>query len=198
VLLVDRSTFPSDTLSTLVIQPAGVAALDRWGLLDPVRTTGCPPIERSTFDFGPVTITGRPRAVEGHATTIAPGRTVLDKILVDAAAAAGAELREAFRVDKVIIEDGTVVGIRGHADGKSEVVESARIVIGADGHNSRVAGAVDAERYHLEPALSRSCVTSSAVVYAAARSFARSTSIRSKLPAPAPPPAPAAARSALS
>ena len=34
VLLVDRATFPSDTVSTHVLQPLGVAALARWGLLD--------------------------------------------------------------------------------------------------------------------------------------------------------------------
>ena len=82
VLLVDRSTFPSDTLSTLVIQPHGVAALRRWALLDQVVATGCPPIERSTFDFGPVVISGRPRPVDANATAFAPRRTVLDKILV--------------------------------------------------------------------------------------------------------------------
>ncbi len=34
VLLVDRAKFPSDTLSTHIVQPLGVAALARWGLLD--------------------------------------------------------------------------------------------------------------------------------------------------------------------
>jgi 2-polyprenyl-6-methoxyphenol hydroxylase-like FAD-dependent oxidoreductase len=159
VLLLDRSTFPSDTLSTLVIQPHGIAALGRWGLLDQVRATGCPPIERSSFDFGPVTITGSPRAVEGHATTIAPRRTLLDKILVDAAAAAGAEVREAFTVDEVIFDDGAVVGIRGHADGGSEMTERARVVIGADGHNSRIARAVEADRYHEKPVLENAFYT---------------------------------------
>ena len=159
VLLVDRSTFPSDTLSTLVIQPHGIAALDRWGLLDEVRATGCPPIGQSTFDFGPVTISGRPLAVDGHAATIAPRRTVLDKLLVDAAAAAGAEVREAFTVDELIFEDGAVVGIRGHADGGSHVAERARVVIGADGHNSRVARAVGAEHYHEKPVLENAFYT---------------------------------------
>jgi 2-polyprenyl-6-methoxyphenol hydroxylase-like FAD-dependent oxidoreductase len=159
VLLVDRSTFPSDTLSTLLIQPHGIAALDRWGLLSHVQATGCPPIEQSAFDFGPVTITGRPRAVDGHATTIAPRRTVLDKILVDAAAATGAEVREAFTVDEVVFDDDTVVGIRGHADGGPTVVERARVVIGADGHNSRIARAVDASRYRDKPVLENAFYT---------------------------------------
>lgn len=159
VLLVDRSTFPSDTLSTLVIQPNGVAALKRWGLFEEVASTGCPPIERYTFDFGPVVISGSPRPVDGNATAIAPRRTVLDKVLVDAAARAGVEVREGFTVDEVVIEDGAVVGIRGHADGGSEVVERAQVVIGADGHNSRVARAVNAERYHEKPVLENAFYT---------------------------------------
>ena len=153
VLLVDRSTFPSDTLSTLVIQPKGVAALKRWGLFDEIASTRCPPIEHYRFDFGPVVISGSPRPVDGNATAIAPRRTVLDKILVDAAAQAGAEVREGFTVDEILFEDGMVVGLRGHADGGSAVVERARVVIGADGHNSRVARAVNAARYHEKPVL---------------------------------------------
>lgn len=160
VLLVDRSTFPSDTLSTLVVQPHGVAALDRWGLLDEVVATGCPPIERFTFDFGPVVISGRPRAVGGHANALAPRRTVLDKILVDAAAAAGAEVREAFTVDELLTDDdGAIAGVRGHTDGGPEVAVRARVVIGADGHNSRVARAVDAERYRDKPVLENAFYT---------------------------------------
>src|SRR3954451_2517453 len=153
VLLLDRSTFPSDTLSTLVIQPRGVAALKRWGLFDDVVATGCPPFHRYALDFGPVVISGSPQPVDGNATAIAPRRTVLDKLMVDAAARAGAEVREGFTVDDVIFDDGVVVGIHGHADGGSPVIEHATVVIGADGHNSRVARAVGAERYHEKPVL---------------------------------------------
>jgi 2-polyprenyl-6-methoxyphenol hydroxylase-like FAD-dependent oxidoreductase len=159
VLLVDRSTFPSDTVSTLVIQPQGVAALERWGLLDEVTATGSPPINQYSFDFGPVVISGRPRPIDGNAIALAPRRTVLDKILVDAAARTGVEVREAFTVEEILIEDGRVVGIRGHADGGAEVVETARVVIGADGHNSRVARAVDAEHYHVKPVLENAFYT---------------------------------------
>ena len=52
-----------------------------------------------------------------------------------------------------MIEDGTVVGIRGHGpDGKS-VVERARVVIGADGRNSHVAKAVAPAQYNEKPML---------------------------------------------
>jgi flavin-dependent dehydrogenase len=159
VLVVDRATFPSDTVSTHLVHAPGVAALQRWGLLDEVKATGCPAIETYAFDFGPFTIAGRPRPVEGVATAFAPRRIVLDKILVDAAARAGAEVREGFTVDDVVVEDGAVVGIRGHRDGGRPVMERARIVIGADGRNSHVAKAVQPEQYHQKPMLQWSYYT---------------------------------------
>jgi len=159
VLVVDRATFPSDTLSTHMIHGPGVAALRRWGLLDQVVATGCPPIDTYSFDFGPFTIAGHPRMADGVATAYSPRRTVLDKILVDAAAQAGAEVREAFTVDDVVVEDGIVVGIRGHAPGGGTVVERARVVIGADGRNSHVARIVQPEQYHDKPMLQQSYYT---------------------------------------
>jgi 2-polyprenyl-6-methoxyphenol hydroxylase-like FAD-dependent oxidoreductase len=151
VLLVDRATFPSDTISTLLINPPGVAALQRWDLLDDVAGSGCPPITTYSFDFGPFVIAGAPHPSGGTSTAYAPRRTVLDKILVEAAAAAGAEVREGFSVDEVLIDDGTVVGIAGHDAGGTAVVERARVLVGADGWNSVVARAVGAERYNAVP-----------------------------------------------
>jgi flavin-dependent dehydrogenase len=159
VLVVDRSSFPSDTLSTLVIHATGVAALRRWGLLDEVTATGCPPIDTYTFDFGPVVVSGTPHPHEGSSTAFAPRRTVLDKILVDAAARAGAEVRERFTVDDLLIEDGAVVGLRGRDATGSSVVERARVVIGADGWNSRVARAVRPEQYDEKPMLENAFYT---------------------------------------
>jgi flavin-dependent dehydrogenase len=153
VLVVDRAVFPSDTLSTHLIHAPGVAALQRWGVLDQVVATGCPPIDTYSFDFGPFTIAGHPRPSEGIASAYAPRRTVLDKILVDAASAAGAEVREGFTVDDIVVEDGVVVGIRGHGEGGGTVFERARVVIGADGRNSLVAKAVRPEQYHEKPML---------------------------------------------
>lgn len=154
VLLVDRATFPSDTLSTHVIHAPGVAALQRWGVLQDVIDSGCPPIEQYSFDFGPVTLTGRPRpAAEGVTTGYAPRRTVLDKILVDAASAAGVEVREGFSVDEVLVEDGVVVGITGHGEGGRTVTERAQVVVGADGRSSRLAKAVRPHAYNEKPEL---------------------------------------------
>jgi 2-polyprenyl-6-methoxyphenol hydroxylase-like FAD-dependent oxidoreductase len=153
VLVVDRATFPSDTVSTHVVQAPGVAALDRWGILDKVTASGCPPVETYSFDFGPVTIAGRPRPVAGHSAAYAPRRSVLDTLLIDAADAAGAEVREGFAVDEIIIEGDTVVGIRGRDRGGRTVTERATVVVGADGANSRVVRAVAPTIYHDRPPL---------------------------------------------
>jgi 2-polyprenyl-6-methoxyphenol hydroxylase-like FAD-dependent oxidoreductase len=153
VLVVDRAAFPSDTLSTHVIHAPGVAALRRWGLLDPVIASGCPPIETYSFDFGPITISGTPRPHDGLSTAYAPRRTVLDTILVSAASDAGAEVRERFTVEEIVIDDGVVVGIRGRSEGGPTVEERARVLIGADGRNSRVAEAVGAQLYNQKPML---------------------------------------------
>ena len=157
VLLVDRATFPSDTTSTHLIHPPGVASLERWGLLDRVTATGSPPIDTYAFDFGPFTISGAPGTDETPAA-YAPRRTVLDNLLVDAASGAGAEIRERFTVEGLVVEDGLVVGIRGHSKGKT-VTELARVVIGADGRYSLVADAVGAQEYHEKPRLQVSYYT---------------------------------------
>ncbi len=116
VLVVDRTTFPSDTVSTHLIHPPGLGALKRWGLFDRVVATGCPPIDTYAFDFGPFTIEGSPASPDSP-VSYAPRRTVLDKLLVDAASEAGVEVREGFTVEEVVVDDGRVTGIRGHGRG---------------------------------------------------------------------------------
>jgi 2-polyprenyl-6-methoxyphenol hydroxylase-like FAD-dependent oxidoreductase len=147
VLAVDRATFPSDTISTHHIHAPGVDALRRWGLLDRVVATGAPPIDTYEVDFGAFIITGKP------GTAYAPRRTVLDKLLVDAASEAGAEIREGFTVEGLVFDGDRVVGIRGHATGGKTVSERARVVVGADGRYSFVADAVRAEEYDTKPKL---------------------------------------------
>jgi len=67
----------------------GVAALERWGLRDALAASGCPPVTLYSFDFGPFTIAGSPRPVDGVDVAYCPRRTVLDTLLVHAAADAG-------------------------------------------------------------------------------------------------------------
>lgn len=150
VLVVDRATFPSDTLSTHVLHPPGVAAMKRWGLLDQLTATSCPPIDTYTFDFGPFTLSGAP-GTDDSPVAYCPRRTVLDQILVNGASEAGAEVREEFTVEDVIVEDGRVTGLQGHAKGGQTVTERATVVVGADGRYSAVAKAVGPEQYNEKP-----------------------------------------------
>ncbi|WP_067693063.1 FAD-dependent monooxygenase [Nocardia jejuensis] len=157
VLAVDRATFPSDALSTHMINAPGVAALRRFGLLEAVIAAGTPAIDKFTFNFaladGSVSLSGRPLPSDGIRTGYAPRRTLLDKILVDAAIAAGVEIREGCTVDDLIVQDDVVVGIRGHDRRGGIVQEHAQLVIGADGRSSRVAKLVGAQEYHTQPRL---------------------------------------------
>jgi flavin-dependent dehydrogenase len=148
VLLLDRAQFPSDTLSTHYIHQPGMERLARWGLLEQVVASGCPPARTLAFDVGPFTLVGEPPPAGEAADAYAPRRTVLDSILLEAAAAAGAEVRTGFGVDELLFADGAVTGIRHGA-----VTEKARVVVGADGRHSFVARAVAAPAYDDRPGL---------------------------------------------
>lgn len=152
VLVVDRATFPSDTVSTHIIHPPGMAALARWGLRERLVATGCPPIHTYAFDVDDVIVTGAPGTTESL-YAYCPRRTVLDKLLLDAAAEAGAEVREGFSVEHILTENDRVVGIQGHSKEDGVVSERARVVIGADGLYSRLAQAVQPEEYNTKPKL---------------------------------------------
>jgi 2-polyprenyl-6-methoxyphenol hydroxylase-like FAD-dependent oxidoreductase len=152
VLLLDRATFPSDTVSTHLVHPLAVDALRRWGLLQRLVATGCPPIHTYRFDFGPFALTGSP-GTQAAPLAFCPRRTVLDKLLLDAAVEAGAEVREAFTVEEVLFEDGRAVGIRGQSKNGGPVVERAHVIVGADGRRSLVADAAAAGRYDEKPPL---------------------------------------------
>jgi flavin-dependent dehydrogenase len=158
VLLVDRASFPSDTLSTHQVQIKGGAALQRWGLLEQVLASNCPAVARQSFHLDRFNFQGKYFPLEGLAAVVCPRRILLDKILVDAAVKAGAELRQDLIVDDLISENGAITGIRGrikpgHNGGDSQIEEHARLVIGADGKHSLVAKKVQAPEYKSQPAL---------------------------------------------
>ncbi len=156
VLLLDRATFPSDAPRCHFIQPPGVARLQRWGLLDTIRASNCPAIPVVRFAVGPFALVSSPPSTNGDAGSYGPRRTVLDKILIDAASRAGVEVREGFSVQELLMNGDRVTGIRGRALNGATVMEKAGIVVGADGMRSMVARAVQAPIYRSKPA--RTCV----------------------------------------
>ncbi len=153
VALVDRASFPSDTMSTHFLWQRGAARLQAWGLLGQLRDRGCAPVGEITFDVGPVQIAGIGPPVEGVADAYCPRRTVLDTLLAVAAAESGAELIEGFVVGDVLWSEGRAVGVRGHHRASPGSSLRARIVVGADGLHSTVARRVAACAYREYPPL---------------------------------------------
>ncbi len=146
VCLLDRAKFPSDTPSTHVIQPSGVMALTRLGVLDDLYAAGAVPITRLTLVDEDVRIDAEFGADTFGAPGISIRRVILDDLLVRAAAAAGAEVRTGSSVVSMIREDGRVAGVvTGRASAR------ARLVVGADGRRSTVADLVGSVRYRVTP-----------------------------------------------
>ncbi len=155
VLLVDRARFPSEIPHGHFIHRHGPRRLSRWGLLESALATGCPPVTSITMDLGDFPLTGKELAVDGVPVGLGPRRAALDRVLVDAAVEAGAELRDGFAVDDLRYDDGRVTGIRGRAiGGGAPVSEAAVFVVGADGRNSSVAKRVEAPAYETAPTVS--------------------------------------------
>lgn len=145
VLVVERTAYGADTLSTHALMRGGVVQLRRWGLLDRIIAAGTPPIRHTTFVYGHGRVEVPIKRSHGIDALYAPRRTVLDPILVDAAVEAGAELHHGVTVtDLLRADDGRVTGIVARDGRGTPLVADAGIVIGADGVRSTVAGRVQA------------------------------------------------------
>jgi 2-polyprenyl-6-methoxyphenol hydroxylase-like FAD-dependent oxidoreductase len=145
VVLLDRDTFPSDTISTHQIARTGVVALQRWGLLDSVLDSGAPAIRQVTFATPEEAVTRQIKAKSGVDLLVAPRRYILDTIMAESAEAAGADLRTGVTITGVRRHPaGRATGVYGYDEGGRPVEVNARFVIGADGLGSGVAAAVSA------------------------------------------------------
>jgi flavin-dependent dehydrogenase len=151
VAVVERATFPRDTLSTHIFQAHAIAFLDRMGLSERLRATGACFMGRLHVRQADLEYTApvpqRPGDVGGITSV---RRFVLDPILAQAAADAGADVRMATKVTGLVEDRGRVTGVRVAHNGFERSLE-ARLVVGADGRNSTIAGLVGARKYNLTP-----------------------------------------------
>jgi menaquinone-9 beta-reductase len=145
VLAIDRQAYGSDTMSTHALMRTGVLQLERWGLLPTVMAAGTPEIRATTFHYGCESLRLSIKPEYGVEYLCAPRRTVLDRVLVDSARSAGADVRHGVVLSRLQIDSkGRVVAaLLRDADGNSTAVRSD-IVIGADGRQSTVAALVKA------------------------------------------------------
>jgi flavin-dependent dehydrogenase len=140
VLLVDRDRYGADTLSTHALMRGAVFLLSRWGLLGRIVDAGTPPVRQTRFDYGADSATVAIKPSFGVEALYAPRRTVLDPMLVDAAAAAGAQVRFGVAATGLLRDDtGRVVGVRARDRSGVRSVVRARLTVGADGVRSMVA-----------------------------------------------------------
>ena len=146
VVLVDRGRHGSDTVSTHGLMRAGVLQLLRWGVLPEVIAAGTPPVRDVIFHYAdaePVRVTLRPSA--GVDALYAPRRHLIDRLLVDAAAAAGAEvLHETSATQLLRDPTGRVAGVRALGRQGDTAELHASFTVGADGLRSTVAEGVAA------------------------------------------------------
>jgi 2-polyprenyl-6-methoxyphenol hydroxylase-like FAD-dependent oxidoreductase len=154
VLVLDKSRYGTDTLSTHALMRGAVVQLHRWGLLPAVAGTGTPPVRSTTFHLAGAVTTIPVKPKHGVQALYAPRRRVLDAILADAARNAGADVRfgtsvTGLRRDRA----GRVTGITGRA-GAGRLEAGADLVIGADGRRSTVAWWAGARAAHVAPASS--------------------------------------------
>jgi 2-polyprenyl-6-methoxyphenol hydroxylase-like FAD-dependent oxidoreductase len=146
VVLVDRTTLPTDTLSTHQIARPGMVQLRRWGLLDSVLDSGAPAIREITFTAAGETLRRTVKDKAGVDLLVAPRRYILDTIVAEAAADAGVHTRFGVTVSGVSLDDaGRAVGVYGHDRTGAAIEIEAQFVVGADGLRSRVARSVGAD-----------------------------------------------------
>jgi len=150
VALVERATFPRDTLSTHIFEAPGINVLARLGVLDRVRATGAEPIRQLDLRQDEFAARVEPRLRPGDVgAAMSVRRFLLDPILAETAEEAGAVVMMQTTVTG-LVQNGRVTGVRVSSGG-SEREFSARLVVGADGRNSTVAKLTGARKYHVVP-----------------------------------------------
>ena len=155
VLVVDRATFPSATISTHFFRGAWcVSALESIGVLPDVLASGAPRLVREynadALDGSwPIDPPQDPGSI-GYCLSVR--RETLDAILVERARReASVTVLEGTTMRELTIEADRVVGATVATKEGTRSVR-ARVVVGADGHASRVARLVGASTQESIPA----------------------------------------------
>jgi 2-polyprenyl-6-methoxyphenol hydroxylase-like FAD-dependent oxidoreductase len=139
VILVDRDTFPSETVSTHLIFPNTLARFSELGVLDTLLASHeVPTLEFRIVGLGHE-ITGSFTPIAGFDRCAAPRRCALDEAILDTALAAGADGRLGERVVDLIGSGTAEDPVAGVVLESGERL-AAKWVFGADGRASTVAG----------------------------------------------------------
>jgi geranylgeranyl reductase family protein len=141
-LLLDRARFPRDKICGDARGGKSVTILRELGLLDDVARL--PGVMVRNIVFGsPSHVEARIDLTKARRRDFVTGfvirRVDFDNYLFQKAKAAATTCLEEFRVDDVIVEDGSVCGVRGAVGREPQQSFRGRVVLGADGYRSIVA-----------------------------------------------------------
>jgi 2-polyprenyl-6-methoxyphenol hydroxylase-like FAD-dependent oxidoreductase len=145
VLVVDRDTFPSETVSTHFVYPNTLARFEQLGVFDTLRAAHEVPLLGWRIVGLGQEVVGTFTPIEGFDRAMGPRRSALDKAIVDTALAAGAEMRFGERVTELIGSGTEEDPVSGVVLEDGEKID-ADWVFGADGRASTVAGRLGVEK----------------------------------------------------
>ena len=139
VTVFDRARFPRPKLCGDTLNPGALAILAQHLPIDPILAIGQPLNGMVLTGPGGVRVDGRYQgAQQGRSIT----RADLDLYLVQQAREAGAVIEEGVRIAGPLVSDDGVDGVLvGDVNGAT-IAQHARLVIGADGRESRMARAL--------------------------------------------------------
>ena len=151
VVVLERDELPSETLSSHLFEADALAFLNRLGVSERLYGTGAPMVNHAEMRVEDVRFSlPLPQDVGDIGAIASVRRSLLDSILAEAAAQAGAEVRTWASVSGLLEHDGRVVGVRYTENGKQRELR-APLVVGADGRHSTVARLCGARRYNVTP-----------------------------------------------
>lgn len=151
VVVVDRGTFPRHKPCAEYLSPAAEPLLRDLGVLDlldathPARLAGFRIYAPDgTYFQGDFAATQHQNGQSMYETGLAIPRHTLDATLLNAARAAGAEVREGWRLDQITRDSGKGLTTLTSAGDQEPI--TARLVIAADGVHSTVARRLGMQR----------------------------------------------------
>ena len=149
VALVDRAGFPSDTLSTHLIQVTGVQLLQELGVLDRMKATGARFLDHMSVVYDRIQLSTDVEAGPGSPPGgMSVSRDLLDQFLIDRAVEVGVDVRlKTSLVDLDRDAAGRVSAARLRGPDGPELLHTD-LVVGADGRGSKVATLVGARTYN--------------------------------------------------
>ena len=149
VLLADRKSFPSDTISTHFLWQGAIARLKHWGLLDALTARVAHRYGKSILISAMSSSLALRLRLTGWMPLMLRAGACSTRFLLTPRVSRAPKSAKRFLVTGIVTEGSHVKGITGSAEGGARSELHAKVVVGADGAESMVASAMNARKYEL-------------------------------------------------